>query len=330
MRACSLRCFGLTAMLHLPTSIPHRPDFTQYISGVLSTEVGALIEGFSPRTVSRSAAAFAKEVTAGAHPESVNRAKAFLFATSRLGAFCESVGLELDPSLILSASVIERCCHPQVTTMSPATRRTLRSNLRAIATRLGPGPPPVFLSRERAKAPYTSAEIAFYLSLADAQPTEARRMRTSALICLSAGAGLVGADLKAVRGTDVARRSGGVVVEVRAGRRPRVVPVLSRYHDRLLSAAGFAGDRLVIGGTSPERRNVTTPLTSSLSGGRDLSRIEIARLRATWLCEVAGAIGLRAFMDAAGITCSQRLGDLVASLPDASEEEAVALLGARR
>jgi hypothetical protein len=35
-------------------------------------------------------------------------------------------------------------------------------------------------------------------------------------------------------------------------------------------------------------------------------------------------------MDAAGITCSQRLGDLVASLPSASEEKAVALLGAKR
>jgi hypothetical protein len=45
---------------------------------------------------------------------------------------------------------------------------------------------------------------------------------------------------------------------------------------------------------------------------------------------VAETIGLRAFMDAAGITCSQRLGDLVASLPRASEEETVALLGARR
>jgi hypothetical protein len=40
-------------------------------------------------------------------------------------------------------------------------------------------------------------------------------------------------------------------------------------------------------------------------------------------------IGLRAFMDAAGITCSQRLGDLVSSLPGVSEKEAVALFGAR-
>jgi integrase len=292
--------------------------------------VAQVIEGFTPRLVSSEAAAFAKEVTAGAHPGSANRAKAFLFAASALGAFCQSVGLALDPSAVLSPSVIERCCHPQVTTMSPATRRTVRSNLRAIARRLDPAPPPVLLSRERAKAPYTPEEIASYLALADTQPTEARRRAASALICLGAGAGLVGADMKGVRGTDVVCRSGGVVVCVREGRRPRSVPVLARYGDRLTAAAAWGRGRLLIGGTSPSRRNVTTPLTSSLSGGADLPRIEIARLRATWLCEVAGAIGLRGFMEAAGITCSQRLGDLVATLEVPGEEEAVALLGGTR
>jgi len=114
---------------------------------------------------------------------------------------------------------------------------------------------------------------------------------------------------------------------VRFGRHPRVVPVLACYHDRLLAAADFAGDHLVIGGTSPERRNVTSPLTASLAGGRDLPRIEIARLRTTWLCAVAEMIGLRAFLDAAGITCSQRLGDLVGMLEGVDTDKAVALLG---
>jgi hypothetical protein len=64
---------------------------------------------------------------------------------------------------------------------------------------------------------------------------------------VGAGAGLTGADLRAVRGTDVACRSGGVVVEVR-GARPRAVPLLSRYHDILLASAEFAGSGLVTAG----------------------------------------------------------------------------------
>lgn len=292
--------------------------------------IARTIEGFTPRTASAEVAAFAKELVAAARPHSVNRAKALLFAACRLGTFCESVGLALVAEVALCDAVIERCCQPETTTMSEPTRRTVRTNLRAIERAVRPGPPPVALSRERAKAPYTRAEIAAYLALADAQPTTARRLHASALVCLSAGAGLVGADVKGVRGTDVARRPGGVVVCVRAGRRPRVVPILCRYHDRVLEAARWAGTRLVIGGTSPYRRNVTTPLTASLAGGGDLPRLEIARLRATWLCEVARAIGLRAFMDAAGITCSQRLGDLVEGLPARRVTEAVALLGGAR
>jgi hypothetical protein len=329
MRACSFSCLWLTATLHLPTSIPHRTGGTQYIYGVLSVEVATAIERFSPRTASAEVSRFAKELTAAARPESQNRAKAFLFAACRLGAFCESVGLALSPTVVLCDAVIERCCHPKTTAMSPPTRRTVRTNLRAISRAVCPVAPTVALSRERAKAPYSAAEIAAYLQLADAQPTKARRLHASALVCLSAGAGLVGQDLKAVRGDDVVSRSGGVVVTVRAGRRPRCVPVLAAYHPRLVASAAWSGTRLLIGGTSPERRNVTTPLTASLSGGRDLPRIDVARLRATWLCEVAEAIGLKAFMAAAGIVCSQRLGDLVTHLGEVDEARSVALLGAR-
>ena len=290
--------------------------------------VAEAIAGYSPRGVDEEAARFARSLVAAAAPESLNRAKALLFAASRLGAFGEAVGLELKEAVLLRPSVIERLCAPGTTTMSAPTRRTLRTNLRAIARRVSPlGPEAPRLSRERAKSPYTRAEIAAYLALADAQPTESRRMRAGALVCLGAGAGLVGADLKAVCGSDVVRRSGGVVVAVRAGRCPRVVPVLSRYHDRLRCAARFAGARLLIGGTSTSRRNVTTPLTASLSGGADLPRLDIARLRATWLCEVAEAIGLRGFMDAAGIVCSQRLGDLISHLEVMTEARCVALIG---
>jgi hypothetical protein len=109
-----------------------------------------------------------------------------------------------------------------------------------------------------------------------------------------------------------------------------VVPVLARYHQVLGASAAFAGARYVVGGTDPNRHNVTTPLIASLSGGTDLERPDTSRLRATWLATCAHAIGLKAFLDAAGITCSQRLGDLVADLPVSNEDEVVSLLGGRR
>jgi hypothetical protein len=168
-----------------------------------------------------------------------------------------------------------------------------------------------------------------YLALAAAQPTAARRMRAGGLVCLGAGAGLIRADLRQVRGTDICCRSGGVIVEVR-GARPRPVPVLARYHDVLLASARFAGSGLVIGGTDPARHNLTNPLARSLAGGAGLPRLDTSRLRATWLADCAQLMGLATFMHAAGITCSQRLGDIIATLPPGDEASAVALLGGLR
>jgi hypothetical protein len=95
----------------------------------------------------------------------------------------------------------------------------------------------------------------------------------------------------------------------------------------LVDCAAFAGPGYLVGGTERSRHNVASALVASLAGGTDLARLEQARLRATWLAELAGAIGLGAFMAATGVDCSQRLGDIAAGLPALGEAETVALLG---
>jgi|SRR5579875_417813 len=295
----------------------------------LSSEVTATIERFTPRGVPHEAAVFARVVVGLAAPATKARAKALLFAASRLGAFGISVGLEARGEVLLASSVIERFILVGTVAMSGPTRRTLRTNLRHVAARVAPGPVPSRLPRERAKEPYSGAQIAAYLRLADTQPTVSRRMRAAGLICLGAGAGLTGADLRGVRGSDVVLRSGGLVVEV-TGTRARAVPVRAAYHDRLVGVAAFFGEGLMVGGADPARRNVTSALIASLAGGVDLPRLDVGRLRSTWLAAVAEGIGLRAFMDAAGISCSQRLGDVVAALPAGDEAAAVTLLGGAR
>jgi integrase len=295
-----------------------------------AADVAGYVACWQPVSVPPQAACFARQVAALAAPPTRARANALLWAAARLAAFGLPLGLEAVPEVLLHPSVIERFA-VSAPGLSGSARRTLRTNLRFIARRVVPAlaPADAPLPRERAKAPYSPAEIAGYLALADAQPTLSRRMRAAGLVCLGAGAGLTGADLRSVRGSDVACRSGGVIVEVR-GARPRAVPVLARYHEPLLAAAAFAGSGLVTGGTSPRRKNITTPLTRSLSGGTGLPRLEVSRLRVTWLHDCAQLPGLATFMHAAGITCSQRLGDLLATLDPADEATAVTLLGARR
>ena len=288
------------------------------------------IAGWAPSSVSPQAAGFARAVVGLVAPGGRERAKNLLWAAGKLADFAIGLGLEPAPQVLLHPSVIERFA-AHAPGLTGVTRRTLRTNLRFIARAVVPAhvPPDEPLPRERAKAPYTPAEIDGYLALADAQPTAARRMRAAGLVCLGAGAGLIRADLRAVRGSDICCRSGGVVVDVR-GARPRAVPVLARYHGTLLASARFAGDQLVTGGTDPGRRNVTNPLITALAGGTGLPRLDTSRLRATWLADCAELLGLATFLHAAGITCSQRLGDITAALNPGTEAETVALLGGTR
>ena len=281
--------------------------------------------------MSSAAGAFARQVVGKAAPERPERARALLFAASRLAAFGESVGLEFEAQVLLDPAVIERFIVAGERTFSPPTRRTLRTNLRYLARRLEahPQPQPMALPRERSKPPYSEAEIAGYLALAAAQPTRARRMRATALICLGAGAGLIGQELRHITGQDVIRRSGGLVVVV-GSRRARTVPVLARFHEPLGEAVSAAGQRFLLGGSDPARRNLTDALCRCLSADACLPRLQAGRLRATWLAQCAAQIGLHAFMAAAGVSCSQRLGDIAARLPAPSEAELVALLGGSR
>jgi hypothetical protein len=280
--------------------------------------------------VSPAAAAFARDVITRAGPQGRERAKNLLWAAGKLADWAIGLGLEAAPEVVLHPSAAERFarCAPG---LSGAARRTLRTNLRFVGRRVVPHlyPQDLPLPRERSKQPYSPAQIGGYLALADAQPAGGRRMRAAGLVCLGAGAGLIRGDLRDVHGTDVACRSGGVVVTVR-GTRPRTVPVLARYHARLLAAARSAGDGLILCGADPGRRNLANPLVAALDGGNGLPRLDTSRLRATWLRDAAELLGLATFMHAAGITCSQRLGDLIAGLEPAGEAEAVKLLGASR
>ena len=77
-----------------------------------------------------------------------------------------------------------------------------------------------------------------------------------------------------------------------------------------------------------DRHNVTNRLVASLSGGHDLERLDLSRLRATWLATVAETrLGLPGLFKAAGFSFSQQLCDLVADLNVPDDDDLVDLLG---
>lgn len=274
------------------------------------------IDRYRPRGVDAVTVAFARDLVRASAPAGPARAAKLLWITTRLATWTATVGIEHHAEVVLHPSVIERFVITGLTGVSDPSRRTARTDLRFVARRVTPQlmpPAPVPLARSRAKAPYTAQEVAAYLGLAGAQPTESRRHRVTALLCLGLGAGIERSELRRLRGTDVGRTAGGVVVAV-AGPRARTVPVLARYGEQLLAAARFAGEGFVCGGESVTRKNLTTPLLADIAGGAELARLEVSRLRCTWLAEQVARLGVPALLAAAGVTHSQRIFDLAATL----------------
>ena len=137
--------------------------------------VAGYIAGWRPTSVSPRAAAFARAVITETGPAGRERAKNLLWAAGKLADYGIGLGLDAAPEVLLHPSVTERFtrCAPG---LSGVARRTLRTNLRFIGHRVVPQfyPADLPLPRERAKEPYSPAQIDGYLALADAQPARKR------------------------------------------------------------------------------------------------------------------------------------------------------------
>jgi hypothetical protein len=302
-------------------------------SGALDPTIAEFIARYRSKGASDAALGFARGAVIEAMPPSVYRAQALLWTCVRLAKWGEAVALELTPEVLFHPSVIERYLLVGIASESPTLRRTARANLRYLARAskgdLARWPDPTLIRRDTPKPPYGPAEIDGYFSLAAHQPTESRRQRLVALLCLGLGAGLDGVDLRHLCGHHIIERSGGVVVVV-SGPRARTVPVLARYQDRLLVAAGHAGERFICGGEAQDRKNVTARLVGKLAGGEDLPRLEVSRLRATWLAEVAARFHIPVLLEVTGLKTSSRLGVLAGDAQESEEPEVVTLFGAWR
>ena len=163
----------------------------------LDTDAAAYIGRWRPTSVPPQAAAFARDVVARTGPQDKERAKNLLRAAGKLADWALGLGLQAVPEVVLHPWTAERFtrCAPG---LSQVARRTLRTNLRFTGRRVVPQscPADLPLPRERSKEPYSRAEIAGFLALADAQHAEGRRMRAAGLVCPGAGAGLIRGDLR--------------------------------------------------------------------------------------------------------------------------------------
>jgi hypothetical protein len=242
---------------------------------------------------------------------------------TRISAWCLEQGLPLDLEVVLDPDTVER--FTSMGLANDVSRGTYRADLRRIGPRLTTKAPwmpnPEAVSRRQVAAPYLSEELAALQHDAAHQSTLSRRRAARALISLGAGAGLDGRWSTRVRGDDVTKQDG--VILVRVGKpAPRLVPVVATHEAELVDLAAEARDEFMVGGQSLAR-NRAGELASRIEVSHGTPRLSASRLRSTWLVHHL-SIGTRLpeLTMAAGLSGATVLSDLLEYVPPLSIEAA--------
>lgn len=267
----------------------------------------------APLGMQNAASEFARAIVAGLAPPTIVGARNYLSQVSGLALWCQYKGLALKPETVFHQSNVERYVQEGLENASLANKRTARAALRhvgrAVVPNLWPAEPKKY-GRSPTHDPYTRNEIASYLRLADALPTEHLRLSFTAIVAGGAGAGLHRSDWRHIRGVDIVCDLGRVVASV-PGRDPRRVPVLEPLGQTLLGVARQIGSGYLAGGSNPDRKNLTSEVTLIAQRYSDLPRLDVPRLRNTWLVWQLEHLGVRALMEAAGVHSSTRVWELL-------------------
>jgi hypothetical protein len=301
-----------------------------HVDGTRHVHVPASLRNYVPARVTAATWALVRAIvqeSIAAAASSDSAAQRYRPHVAAFAGWAHGQGVACDLVSMFDLDLIERYIETGMPGAAEGSRSTRRAVLRRVARRASPAlrdlPRPTPFAYRRIRAPYTAGDVARYLRLAAQQPTPGRRQSVQAVLRLGLGCGLDGRDMSWVRGTDVHQATdGAVTVSVSGGTRPRDVVALRAHESPLIDLAEGGGERLLIGGTSLGRHNVTSVALQRLIGDASLPRLVVTRLRSTWLVEhLRAGTPLMVLMPAAGLTTTRPLEDLLPFLPPAEDDE---------
>jgi hypothetical protein len=292
-------------------------------------DVAEWLHGYVPKCVPRAAwdarlRDFVVPALSELAPAGVPICGRYARALARIAWWCAREGIDLDWELVLDPDTVERFVTVGLT--GDRSRGTYRADLRRLGRRLTSAAPweprPEVLCRRAVALPYSDDEMAALRADAVRQSTPARQRAAGALIALGAGCGLDGRWSTQVRGGNVERLDGAVVVSVDAPNSRRV-PVLRRYEGQVLALAREAGSDLLVGGTS-NSKNRACSLATRFEASPGTPRLSAARLRSTWLVQhLRAGTRLPELAAAAGLAGVTVLSDLLEFVVPLSASDAV-------
>ncbi len=277
----------------------------------MTPEVRARIDAYRPRAAPDgwdAVADMVRDRVGACEPSTPEMAARLLSAAAGLALWADHNAVPAGPEVVFSDASLERYCATALAGTAGSVA-TIRSRLRRLRDAGQPKPTPT-ISRSAARPPYTPDELAGLWRLASAQPTVQRRRRALSVICLSAGAGCSSADLRHVDAESIVDDPEGPTFVNIGGPRPRRVPVLAGFDVALVALAEGVCGPLVA--PDPTSRNFSSHLVDDIDGGEDLPRLEVARLRHTWLvCLLDAWVPTAAIMTLAGVKTTRILEELL-------------------
>lgn len=241
-------------------------------------------------------------------PRELPRARSVLALLAR---FAAGQGVPASPRWLLDYDVVEAFCVRGCAGLASSTRGTYRSVLYRLAAPVHgvPGQRGTPFPGSKAPAPYSPGERAELASIARAQRDPARGASALAMVVFGIGAGLRPGELAALRGADVARAGGQVVVHVICPA-PRVVPVAAQYAGRALQLACRAGDGYVFCPGPADRgyKNFVNVFAARLAADPAAPRLAAGRCRASFICDhLAAGTPIPVLLAITGITGPESL-----------------------
>ncbi len=257
---------------------------------------------------------------------SISTTRTYTRYLAHLARYCVVEGIPLDVEQVLDPDTVDRFIRFGTADVGMSVRAAYRTDLSRIGpvlTKSAPWPiAQVKLNNEKRLPPYTAHEVGVIMRDAGRQSTARRSIGGRAIVALSLGAGVSGMALTQIRGIDVARRAGVVVVRVPMPKgRERTVPVRGLFEDEMLALADLANCGLLVGGTGTGR-NLISKLCELIVIDQDRVRLDPRRLRATWLvAQLSSPVPLMSLLTAAGLTKFGALSELLEFIEPVSWEE---------
>lgn len=302
------------------------------LGDVRSLEVARRIDSYRPRDIDpdlwdRTLGPFVLPALKASKPVGIPAMERNARVLTLSGAWCIDQGIPLDIEQVLDPDTVERFCSNGL--KKTASRGSYRATLRKLGrqlTKTAPWEPrPEPMPARKVSPPYPVAEMKALWRDITRQSTLRRRRATGALYLLGAGAGLDGRWARKVRGTDIRRVNGAVLVQVGAPS-PRDVPVLKEYEDELLALAAEVGDEYLVGGHTTHR-NRTNEIVAKFEDGHAHLRLDPKKLRSTWIVTHL-TIGTRLpeLLEAAGTYRVETFDTLLAYVPPMGRTAAAKML----